>query len=306
MRTLATVLGALALFAGGSIAHADEPTFTYGTYEEKKAVEWKATASAGLLLTTGNANQLSFTGAAMGSRNDGHNKLQLDVSGSYARANVLVVSDTAMNMVIGPGDLTTRTVTSTALWNSKLRYDRFFTPNNLGYIDAFAWGNDPAGKHVVAGGQAGYARQLYKSDVHLFSAEIGYDFSYERFLKPAVPDNYYLHSLRLFLGYKATLTKDTAFNISVEYLGNLNTYEGPYMARIKSFGDSRINGQTALTTRIWKKLSFQLSFQARYDAVPAPLPLSGFLSGFTLAPGYTPKSQPLDTVTAATLVMSFL
>jgi Protein of unknown function, DUF481 len=303
MRTLATMLGALALFAGSSVAYADNPTFTYGTYEEKKVVEWKATASAGLLLSTGNSNQLSFTGAAMGSRDDGRNKLQLDASGSYARASVLVVDDVNMNNVIDPGDLTHKTLTSTALWNTKLRYDRFFSANNLGYIDAFAWGNEPAGKKVVAGGQAGYSRQLFKNDVHLFKAEIGYDFSYELFVTGS-PDKFYLHSLRLFLGYVATLTKDTSFNLSVEYLGNMNSYNGPYAVRVSSFGDSRVNGQTALTTRIWKKLSFQISFTAKYDNVPAPIPISGLLSGFTFASPQ--KSESLDTITAATLLMSFL
>ena len=50
---------------------------------------WLRAALAGLLLTTGNANQLSFSAAGMGSRNDGKNKLQLDVSGAYARATEL-------------------------------------------------------------------------------------------------------------------------------------------------------------------------------------------------------------------------
>src|SRR6187549_2851842 len=95
MRHLASFAGGVAaFFVASAFAHAGDPKFSYGKYEEKKEVEWKAAASAGLLLATGNANQLSFTGAAMASRHDGRNRLQLDISGAYARATTLNVSDT--------------------------------------------------------------------------------------------------------------------------------------------------------------------------------------------------------------------
>jgi len=302
MRRL-VLAAALAVLAAPGVVRADDPKFTYATYEEKKAVEWKATASAGLLLTTGNANQLSFSGAAMGSRNDGKNKLQLDVSGAYARATVISANDANNNGLIDSQDEIKRdTATSTALWNVKLRYDRFFSPNNAMYITAFAWGNEPAGKKVVAGGQIGYSRQLFKNDIHLLVAAVGYDFSYERYIS-GDNLNYYLHSLRLYLGYTVTISKDTSFLVDCEYLGNLNPYDGPYAARVKAFEDSRLNGHAQLTTRIWKKLAFRFSFTARYDNVPAPMAKVG---GLEFAPGFLPASEKLDTITDASLVVTFL
>ncbi len=300
MRSLVLMVALVGATAGA--ARADDPKFTYGSYEEKKAVEWKANASAGLLLTTGNANQLSFSAAAMGLRNDGWNKLQLDVSGAYARATVLSANDINNNGLLDPGELKRDSHTSTALWNVKLRYDRFLTKNNLLYLAGFAWGNEPAGKRVVAGAQVGYSRQLYKNDVHLIVAELGYDFSYERYLS-GTELNYYLHSLRAFVGYTLSLSKDTAFGIDVEYLGNFNPYDGPYGSRVKAFEDSRVNGRAILTTRLWKKLSFRIAFTARYDNVPAPLPKVG---GLDFAPGFLPAAEKLDTITDASLVVTFL
>jgi hypothetical protein len=305
MRALFSKSGcvALAFAAGGFVggaAHAGEPSFTYAKYEEKKVVEYQATASAGLLLATGNANQVSLSIAAMALRNDGKNKLQLNIDGAYARASILTANDINGNGVLDRGELGHSTTTSTALWSTKLRYDRFLTENNSLYLAAFAWANTPAGKALVAGGQAGYARQLYHDDVHLLVAELGYDFSHERFVGSS--RDYELHSLRAFAGYSLSPSKDTLFGVSVEYLGNLNPYAGP-RGHVNSFGDSRINGRVQLTTRLYKKLAFRLSFTARYDNVPAPLPK---VAGVPFAADYAPAAEKLDTITEASLVMSFL
>jgi len=309
MRDLASKVAATALLIGcslSSVAHAADPAFAYGKYEEKKAVEWKATASAGLVLTTGNANQLSFSGAAMGMRHDGWNKLQLDVSGAYARSTVISATDGSAtgtaNGTIEANEIRRDTTTSTALWNVKLRYDRFLSANNSLYAAGVAWGNEPAGKKVVGGVQAGYSRQLYKNEMHLVVAEIGYDYSFERLLAGTKLD-FHLHSLRAYFGYNLSVTKDTAFLFDVEYLGNLNPFDGAYGVEVGAFRDSRVYGRAALTTRIWKKLSFRLAFTARYDNVPAPLPKLG---GLDFAAGFIPQAEKLDTITDASLVVTFL
>lgn len=299
MRALVGIAALLAL-ALPSVAQADEPSFSYAKYEEKKVVEWKTSVSAGLVLTTGNANQLSFSAAGMASRHDGKNKLQLDVSGAYARSTNLSATDVNNNGTIDDAsEIKSTTNTSTALWNVKLRYDRFFSANNIGYIAGFAWGNEPAGKKVVGGAQAGYSRQLYKNDMHLLVGEVGYDFS---FVRPVTGDDYLLHSLRLYLGYNLSVSKDTAFLFDVEYLGNFNRFDSPYGGTIGPFKDSRVLGRAALTTRIWKKLSFRLAFTARFDDVPSPLPKLNL----PFAAGFIPAAEKLDTITDASLVISFL
>ena len=68
-------------------------------------------------------------------------------------------------------------------WFTKGRYNRFFTANNSGYVSAQAAGDEVAGKSCYGGGQIGYSRQVYKSNMHLLVAELGYDFSYERYVQ---------------------------------------------------------------------------------------------------------------------------
>jgi hypothetical protein len=176
------------------------------------------------------------------------------------------------------------------------------SPNNSLYLTALAGGNTPAGKEVIAGGQFGYARQLYKSDVHLLAAEFGIDYSYEN-LVVETPD-LHIASLRFFFGYAVTLSKDTLVAADVEVLCNLNPLDNVGAGRSASaFEDTRVNGRASLTTRLYKALNFRLAFTARFDNVPAPL---GKLGGLPFAPGFQPVAEKLDTITDASLVVSFL
>jgi hypothetical protein len=288
------------LLAVSSTARAGDPKFEYGKFTEVKAVEWKASAQLGFVLNTGNANTVSVAAGGMGSRFDGKNRVQLDVGGSYAKSTILVGNDVNMDGAIGPGEIGRLEKTVASLWSLKLRYDRFITPNNSIYVTAFSWGNEPAGKIVVAGGQAGYARQLYKSDWHLLALEAGYDYSYEHFVAQ-VPD-LHIHSLRFFFAYGLTLSKDTSLNTDIEVLCNMNPLDGGPYGEIGPFSDTRVIGKAALTTRLWKALSFRFGFKALFDNAPAPAPALGL----PYLPGFFPRAEKLDTVTEAALIINFI
>jgi hypothetical protein len=268
--------------------------------EEVKIIEWKASAQAGLVLNTGNADTVSVSASANVSRNDGKNRFSLDVGGAYAKAAFDQAVDKNMDGSYSEDEITRQEKNVAGLWNLKFRYDRFLTRNNILYAAAFAWGNSPAGKNVVAGGQAGYARQLYKSEMHLVMLEVGYDYSYENLVAP-VPD-LHIHSLRGFFGYNIAVTKDTALGAEIEVLCNMNELDagGGYIA--SPFEDTRVNAKILLNTRLWKRLSFRFSFTARYDNVPAPRPPLDL--PFTA--GFLPRAEKLDTLTDASLIFSFL
>ena len=295
-----------------------DPAFTYGKAEDAKdpkKATWKASAQAGLLLATGNANSLTFSAGGSASRVDLKNKIALDVEGrfgqttAYMAAPGLIANPVSGNLMLrGPADLVSTTAVSTQYWGVKLRYDRFFSKNNLGYILGQAMGDEPAGKRVFGGGQIGYSRQLYKSDRNELLAELGYDFSFVVFAKDdAVPHEIFIHSLRAFLGYNLTLSKDTALNTGLEGLFNLNTFNSPNdQAESVSrgvFEDTRINFKTALTTTIYKKLSFRFSFKLRFDNVPAPRPAP---AGTEFVGQFAPLAEKLDTLSEAALVVNFL
>jgi putative salt-induced outer membrane protein YdiY len=290
---------ALAALCVASAAHGQEPKFEYGKKEEVKEVEWKASASAGFVLTTGNSRTLTLSGSAAASRKAGDDKLGLEAAGAYARSDVLVFTDKDMSGTIGPGEIDRETQTTAKNWLVKLRYDRFFAEKNSGYLAGKVGADEPAGKTLYGGGQIGYSRQLYKDEQHEVLAEIGYDFSYESYVAPNTK-NQAIHSARLFAGYTGKLTEDTGLLANVEALFNLNEETGP-TGDISSFEDTRVIAKTALTTKLAKHIDFRFAFTLKFDNAPAALPTK-----IPFAMGFVPLADTVDTQTEATLIVNFL
>ena len=251
-----------ALLAACAVAHADPPKFDYGKPEEVKLVVWKASASLGLVATTGNSESITLSGGLTISRNDGKNKLVFDAGGAYARSQIRQATDTNGNGFIDPSEITTVEKNTAESWFAKLRYDRFFTPNNSGYVAALAAGDIPAGKEIVGGGQIGYSRHFLQTEKKTqdLALELGYDFSFVDYADPnASPGSVAIHSLRVFAGYTNAVTDDTQFALSVEGLFNCNPIDVPATTanpdgHAGAFEDVRVLGKASLTTKLWKAL----------------------------------------------------
>ena len=333
------MLSAASLFLAATAVAQTNPTFVYAKPDEAKpaapatpppptpaplppppplAVEWKAQVKGGFLMTSGNAQTTGTSVAGNVSRKEGNNRLTIDAGAAYGRSNVV----TPIFMTDPVTNAMTTTITSigrTSIetnnnWFTKGRYDRFFTPNNSGYVSAQAAGDEVAGKTFYGGGQIGYSRQVYKSEMHLLVAEVGYDLSYERYVQNpgTTHDPVTVHSARIFAGETLTLTKATGITASVEALFNLNK-EGSALQYpsgnpgVDAFEDTRVNGKLGLTTTLYKRMSISFGFLLRYDQNPAPLPIpSGSPAGAAFATGFVPFADRVDTQTSATLVYTFL
>jgi len=296
-----------------------EPKFVFGKAEEVKTVEWKAQAKGGILLTTGNSQSQNATFSLSASRKEGNNKLALDGGLAYGRSNirtpVFATPDPTMPMM--PPTITginRQEVTTTNNWVLKGRYDRFFTANNSGYASGQAAADKIAGKSFFGGGQAGYSRQVLKNEVHLLVAELGYDFSYERYVQQPMKtlDPVSIHSARLFVGDTLKLSTATGFTASFEALFNLNK-EGKALnvntgqPGVDPFKDTRLVGKAGITTTLVKSLSIAFMFTLRYDQNPAPLPIpSGSPAGAVFAADFLPFAEKTDTLTDVTLIYAFL
>jgi hypothetical protein len=286
------------------------------------AVEWKSQVKGGFTMTSGNSETTGAVFAGNVSRKEGNNRLTLDANGAYGRSNVLTP---AFGDMANPTAITAfnRTdIETTNNWLAKGRYDRFFTLNNSGYASAQAAADKIAGKSFYGGAQVGYSRQVYKSTVHLAVAEIGYDFSYERYVQAGVttPPPVSIHSARLFVGETLTLSKATGISASFEALFNLNKETKaldassgtvPPAVGVDAFKDTRLNAKIALTTMLYKRLSIGFGFTLKYDQNPAPLPIppgSPAGASFDTTPpfGFAPFAQTVDTLTEATLIYTFL
>lgn len=310
MRTMTRIsiaAGAAILCAAGA---ASAQTFTFQAKEDVKAVEWDASAEAGVIVTTGNSQTTTGTAAAKASRRDGNNRFAVEASGTYARSTIRDFTDDDENGMISEDEITEDGVTSAKNAQIKLRYDRFLTEHNSLYASAAAGFDEPAGKDFVGGGQVGYSRQVYKTDRHEVKAELGYDFTYEDLA--AVDQSTSIHSARFFAGWKGALhtetdaegkvTPTTTAEASAEALVNLNPLDVSTGDGEAGFGeDTRLNGTVGLTTKLLDNISLAVSVTAKFDNVPAPA------APFALPyePGFVPEAEKLDTISKATLIVSF-
>jgi hypothetical protein len=300
---LLAALAAVALAEATALAQTD-PKFAYGTKEEKAelekkdAVEWKALAQAGFIMLTGNSRATTVAGSASASRKANRNKFALDAGAAYSRSSIYLALDQNANGTIERNEITRPSQTTTRMWSTKGRYDRYLTDDDALYAALGFAGDEPAGKELVANGQLGYSRQVYQDAVHLVLAEAGYDYTHEELVAGTDND---IHSLRAFAGYGGKLSPDTGVDASVEGLFNVNEYDTPN-GTIDRFEDNRVTSKLALTTKMYENVSFRFGFEARFDNAPSPRPPLAL----PYAPGFAPLAEELDTKTEATLIVNFL
>jgi len=275
-------------------------------------VEWKAQSKGGLLVTSGNSDSKNFSFGVNAFRKEGNNKLALEGGLAYGTSNATVATvDPATNTITS---LNHQQVVSTNNWAAKGRYDRFLTEHNAAYASGQAAADKIAGKTFYGGGQVGYSRLLVKDQWNLVVAELGYDFSYERYLEQPgqTADPVAIHSARVLVGETLSLSKETGVTASVEALFNLNTETKAIDVNtgntgVKPFKDTRVNGKVGLSTNLWKSLSVGFSFALKYDQNPAPRPIpKGAPSGASFNPTESiAYADKVDTLTEATLIYTF-
>jgi Protein of unknown function, DUF481 len=287
------------------------PAFQYEKPPEK-AEDWKAQAKGGLLMTAGNSQVLNGVIGVNTSRKSGSDKLSFEGQAAYAQSHLLVPQLDAAGDVVG---YDRRKETTANAWTARARYDRFLTRNNAAYALGQIGADRIAGKRLYGGAQIGYSRQLLQNEQHTLVAELGYDLSFESYLSQPGKnlDAVSIHSARVFVGELFALTKQTGINASGEALFNLNNEKAldasdPTGAttQVKMFKDTRVIGKAGLTTMLWKNVSFGFGFTVKYDQNPAPRAIPASAGGARYAPGFQAFSDKVDTLTEATLVVTFL
>jgi hypothetical protein len=301
----ALALGATAIAAAPAAAQ-PTPKFEYGKKDDVKDVkgtEWDATAEAGVIITSGNSRVTTLTGSFKATRKEAENKFSAEATGAFARTANIVANDTNGDMLLQSDEIRREEKDSAKNYAAKLRYDRFLTEKNSLFVAALIGADPLAGKDLTAGGQLGYSRLLYLSDHHELSGEFGYDFSYENFATedPTATQSLSIHSARAFTGYKGKLNENTTVEGSVEVLANVlgQTING---REVSSFEDLRTNLASSIAAKLSKSVAMSFSFTAKFDNVPAPLAISGFM----LDPDDPPSASKMDTVLKASLIVTLL
>jgi len=299
---------ALAVFAAAPLVASAQPVpkFEFGKVDDVKDVkgtQWDATAEAGVILTTGNSRVTTVTGGFKATRKEAKNKFSGEAAGAFARTSNLVANDINGDMLLQSDEVRREDKDSAKNYNAKLRYDRFLTEKNSLFVAALAGADPLAGKDFAGGGQLGYSRLLYLSDKHELAGEFGYDFSYENFATddPTATQSLSIHSARAFTGYKGKLNETTTVEGSVEVLANIlgQTVNGKDIGALE---DLRVNLASSIAAKLSRSVAMSFSFTAKFDRVPAPLAIAGFM----LDPDDPPSASRMDTVTKASLIVTFL
>ena len=323
-RACTSVLTALAIvlmLAAPSPASAQtNPAFVFAKPDEAKVgapppppVEWKAQIKTGTTATSGNSQTVDATAGVAVSRKQDANKFAFEAAAAYGESNIIVpvFGDPASPTIITSVDR--RSTTTTNNWVTKARYDRFFTTNNAGYASGNVGGDRIAGKSLVAGGQVGYSRQLFKNETHTLVSELGYDYSREHYVPQPMRtlDPVSIHSARLFVGETMKLGDASALVASVEAFLNLNREAAAinvqnHAVGVDPFHDTRLIGKATMTTTVWKRLSVAFGFTVRFDQNPAPRPIpSGSPAGSMYSANF-PFANRTDTLGELALVYTFI
>jgi Protein of unknown function, DUF481 len=285
-----------------------DPKFAHVAGEKPvEAPVWKAQAKGGLVLSGGNSR--STTGSVGGDVSYKHGIHQVGVFGGMtyvesAAREFVVGPDGAGGKVITGSERVSRTTSKRS--EARGRYDRFWSASDSAYVVGQALTDKPAGKEIQGGGQIGYSRLAFKNAMHTVAAELGYDFSYEK-AAAAGAEGVPIHSGRVFVADTLKLTDDTGVSAGVEVLSNLNEEKESkpgYVAEHGSLGalkDTRITGKLQLTTTLLSNVSFGFGFAARFDNRPSLLGLPGGVSDG----GFLPRANKLDTLTEASLIVTF-
>ncbi len=294
------IAAAFALALAAPAAAQEAPKFAYGKGDAAQGPAWTASVQIGFGSSTGNAQNLNLTGGASAAHRFGDDMISAEVSAALARSRLFIASEADGTPGIGPDEVRTVTQTTSQAWLAKARYDRFFGPSSSLYASAELSGDEPAGKELLAGGQVGYSRALHRTGKSLLLAEVGFDWSRQKFVSS--PDAVSIGSLRAFLRYQGAPLEPLRYHASLEYLANVNEERTP-SRRVGAFGDNRLAGKLGLDVKLSDAGSLGVRFRALYDSAPAQRPPP---AGAAWEAGYAPLAERLDTVTELVLVYKLL
>jgi hypothetical protein len=269
----------LVLVGFGARAVADEPKYEYrapppAPKPSEKPTVWKANLQLGLIWVEGNAESIGVSGSGVVGVKHYHNAWELGGGGAFARAGTASVQG-------GPID---GEKTSAATWGWYARYDRYFLQKNTVYAIFKMNGDHLSGIKFRVEPQVGYARLFFESVHQLFKGEIGYDYTYEHYVRGTMPIDADFHSARLYLYYENKFTPWASFTEGLEALFALTKAD-----------HIRLNSITSLSSTIAKNVSLKLNFtlKANFDPPNRPPPNTG-------------QFGILDTVLEAVVAVTFL
>lgn len=248
----------LAVTLAPALVWADDPKFEYRAEKPaEKPWVYKANASLGVTYVTGNSESLGVSASALGSVKHYKNAFELFAQGAYAKTGT---------STLGNGGPIDSEKVAASNWLARLRYDRFLTERNSLFASYGMSGDPLAGYLYRVEPQIGYSRLFVKSDDTLLRGELGYDYTFERYVIGTDPRQRDFHSLRAFVGIEHKLTPFAGFLEGFEVLWALN-----------DTNHVRVNSLSSLSATISKHvvLKVNLTVKANFDPPNRPVAIGG-------------------------------
>jgi putative salt-induced outer membrane protein YdiY len=185
--------------------------------------------------------------------------------------------------------------------SGRVRYDRYLTPADTLWVTVLGRHDPFAGLDFRLQGRAGYARDVFREENHLLTAEVGYDFTIDWQIDedptmPSDPNPLPQHSLILNLAYANNISDSLTFGTSLEALFDLTDETGivsrpempPFPQENNGRYNLRLTSESTLGVRIDTSLAVQLKVKLIYDADPVP------------------GREPLDVATTLNMVLTLI
>jgi len=256
----ASLLGLIPAVALSQAAPPAEPppTFEYHAPPENWSDQsvWKSNIQGGFLYVSGNAQSIGGSLAGLVSYRHKLDQLELVFRGAYAYSGT-------SSVVGGPVD---GHVTAAENWLGRLRYDRFFDQANSVYAVYQMNGDRLAGIAYRIEPQVGYSHKFIADKQQTLRADLGLDYSYERYLAGTDPISRDFYSVRLYGYYENKFTPLASFSEGLEMLEAVNVPSRFLLNSVTSISST-------LATNWALKVSYILHFNN--DPPPRPAPNTG-------------------------------
>lgn len=254
-------------------------------YAEEPARPWTDSADFGLVMTTGNSQNLNVALSNKFVYKWTNAELTFDAAALRAKSTTRVLTnDTAANTV-------TKTEFDTInaeAYSLGGKYTRTIRGGFYWYVGAGWMSNKPTGidNRYGAGGGVGY--QFFKTELQSLAVELGVDYTKEK-QTSGFSDSF--AGARAYLGYLRNISKTAKFTEDFTLLENLS-----------ETSDLRAISVSAVTASLTSKLALKVSLTLAYDNQPVVVDVPPTLAATATAPFEFDK---LDTMLIAALVINF-
>jgi putative salt-induced outer membrane protein YdiY len=253
--------------------------------EEPPPRPWKDSADFGLVLTTGNTQNLNFSLTNKFVYTWTNAEFTLDAAALRSENTTrTLANDTAANTVV----VTETDATTAEMYAVGGKYTHTIREAFFWYVNAGWVSNKPAGidNRYAGGGGLGY--RFFKTEVQTLALEFGVDYTQETQIS-GVSDSF--AGARVFLGYLYNISKTSSFTEDLTLLENLNDTD-----------DLRARSVSALTASLSQKMALKVSLTLLYDNQPVVVDVQPVAPATAVAQFEFDK---LDTILTAALVINF-